>query len=300
MRIFLSHSSRDKPLLREIMKYLPHHVLTWFDDKDLRFGEKLYTSIRRAIDIETDFVILFISPEAVRSQWVQRELQWAITREYEIGRVFILPVVLDKESWRQLPADIQSKRYLPCTDFSESGVRKFADHLSNELFAWISRMSESTKDMDPGLEKEDLRSRREIIKTLSTKITDNQDECREDQCLTKERLNFIVSGLDSQRKLQLLILYEFMRGNFKDQYDNVEWEEVDLIEVDFRLSGGEVWSRIFDFTPLTFEHLRNDYGLGDNKYLVRNVFLDGIAKLSEKERRVLFSGVEVTNFSFRR
>ncbi len=97
-------------------------------------------------------------------------------------------------------------------------------------------MSESTKEKDPGLEKEDLRSRREIIKTLSTKISDNQDECSEDQCLTKERLNFIVTALDTQRKLQLLILYELMRGKFRDQYDNVEWEDVDLIEVDFRLT----------------------------------------------------------------
>jgi len=111
------------------MQYIPRHVKTWFDDNDLRIGEDLYVSIRNAININTDFVVIFISPEAVRSKWVRRELEWALGRERELGRVFILPIVLDERSWSELPENVQNKRYLLCTDFSENGIKDFANRL---------------------------------------------------------------------------------------------------------------------------------------------------------------------------
>lgn len=300
MRIFLSHSSRDKPLLREIMQYIPNHVRTWFDDKDLRIGENLYVSIRQAIDTDTDFVLIFISPEAVRSGWVRRELEWALKREREIGRVFILPIVLDKESWSELPEEIQNKRYLLCTDFSVSGIRQFANQLSDELFAWTSRLMESTIKREPEFEREDTINRRQLIKSIAMKISDDQLVCDDDQCLTSERLMFIISSLDFQRKLQLLLLYELMRGRFKVQFTNISLEKYDFLDVVLRTIRGDVWRRIFDFSPLAFEILRKDYGLGDESFLVRDVFLDGIEKLNEEERSNLFSNIEVIGISFTR
>lgn len=61
MRIFLSHSSRQKPLVREVKKYLPEHINEWIDEKDLLVGDE--------IDADADFVILFIDSYAVESAW---------------------------------------------------------------------------------------------------------------------------------------------------------------------------------------------------------------------------------------
>ena len=48
MRIFLSHSSIQKPLVREIKKRLPQHLNAWIDEERLLFGESTYGSPPRA------------------------------------------------------------------------------------------------------------------------------------------------------------------------------------------------------------------------------------------------------------
>ena len=282
------------------MQYIPRHVKTWFDDNDLRIGEDLYVSIRNAININTDFVVIFISPEAVRSKWVRRELEWALGRERELGRVFILPIVLDERSWSELPENVQNKRYLLCTDFSENGIKEFANRLSDELFAWTSKLMEFKQLREPELVEEDLRNRRRLIRSTAKKISDNQENCAEDQCLTTERLSFIISSLDFPRKLQLLVLYELMVGKFKDDFRNVNWEDIQFLEVDLRLADGEKWTRIFDFTPVAFEMLRNEYGLGDRYYLVRDVFLTGLNKLQKNDRDNLFANIQVMKCTYTR
>ena len=110
MKIFLSHNSRHKPLIREIKHYLPEHINLWIDEKDLLIGDDIGTTIKDAIETNTDFVIIFIDTYAIRSQWVLKELDWAIDHEKEIGRTFLLPVVLEKEAWDGLDKEDFKKR----------------------------------------------------------------------------------------------------------------------------------------------------------------------------------------------
>ena len=99
MRIFFSHSTRDKPLVREIRRHLPSHITTWLDEEELLFGDEIEKSIRSAITDTSDFVVVFVGRESVRSPWVRRELKWALERERQTGFIFVLPILLDKESW---------------------------------------------------------------------------------------------------------------------------------------------------------------------------------------------------------
>ena len=154
MKIFLSHNSRHKPLVREIKRYLPEHINLWIDEKDLLIGDDLHDSIKDAIETNTDFVIIFIDQLAIKSAWVLKELEWAINHEKEIGRTFLLPIVLEKEAWLNLPIeDFKGRKYLLCDDYSENHVRALANNLISELFAWLSREKSTTnKDkIDPNL-----------------------------------------------------------------------------------------------------------------------------------------------------
>lgn len=140
MRIFLSHSSRQKPLVREIKKYLPEHINAWIDEKDMLVGDGINASIREAIEADTDFVILFIDSYAVESGWVMQELDWALNHESKLGRTFVLPVVIDKESWDRLEnASFKTRKYIGCQDFTENGIQSLAQNLTAHLFAWLSR-----------------------------------------------------------------------------------------------------------------------------------------------------------------
>jgi len=137
MKIFLSHSSRDKALVREIRSYLPRYITTWLDEDDLLVGMELRVSIRDAIQEQADYVVIFLGREAINSDWVKSELTWALERERQIGRNFILPVLLD-DVWREVePCEFRDRLYLKCFDQSEAGVKAFSEKLKDQLFAWL-------------------------------------------------------------------------------------------------------------------------------------------------------------------
>ena len=140
MKIFLSHSGRDKPLIRAIIPELPAYIGKWLDEEQLFFGEGIEASLKKAIQDESDFVILFVSKEAVESRWVQAELKWALDREATIGRPFVLPVVLDQEAWEKIkPPSFRQRRFLSGMDMSETGIKALASKIQNELMGWIVR-----------------------------------------------------------------------------------------------------------------------------------------------------------------
>src|SRR5579864_8126739 len=97
MRVFFSHSSKHKPLVREVIHYLPDHVRPWIDEKELLIGEPIGRSIRDAIEVGTDFVVLFVDLSSATSAWVKKELEWALEYEHRLGRPFVVPVVLDPQ-----------------------------------------------------------------------------------------------------------------------------------------------------------------------------------------------------------
>lgn len=104
------------------------------------FGDEIENSLRKAIRLDADFLVIFVGREAIQSKWVKKELKWAREHEQRIGRTFVLPVVFDSDVWDQVePKEFQNRKYLECTDFTSSGVKAFSEKLKDELFAWLSR-----------------------------------------------------------------------------------------------------------------------------------------------------------------
>jgi len=140
MRIFLSHTSRHKPLVREVKNHLPQYIRSWIDEKDLFIGENIGDGIKNVIEKHTDFVIIFVDSHAVASEWVKQELQWALEYEQRLGRTFVLPVVLDREAWDRIePEELRKRKFLECVDFSEEGIKTLANGLIFQLFSWVGR-----------------------------------------------------------------------------------------------------------------------------------------------------------------
>lgn len=145
MRIFISHSSRQKPLVRDIIHRLPNHVRSWIDEESLLVGDDIESSLENAIDLESDYVLLFVDEYAVASKWVKKEIQWALSIEYSRGRQFLLPIVIDQTAWSHLPDEIRRKRYIECYDFSSIGIDTAVRKLETALFAIVSRDLERLK-----------------------------------------------------------------------------------------------------------------------------------------------------------
>lgn len=138
MKIFFSHSSRDKALLRELRDCLPPWLTAWIDEDELRFGEDLEVSLKGAIDDQTDYLVLFVGHEAFASPWVRREVEWALQREKALGRVLVLPVLLVDVRERLEEIGLAGRITLEVTDFSRAGTKLLAEKLINHLGAWLS------------------------------------------------------------------------------------------------------------------------------------------------------------------
>ena len=150
MRIFLSHSSKHKPLVREIKSYLPEHLNLWLDEKELLIGDDITTSIKDTIVAEADFLVFFIDHYSIVSEWVLSEINWALNKEKELKRTFILPLVLEKDAWDKLEIpEIKSRKYILLGGYSEIAIRSVASNLITELFGWLSRDLNKKEEKTP-------------------------------------------------------------------------------------------------------------------------------------------------------
>lgn len=140
MQIFLSHSGRQKPLVREVKKYLPDHLGLWIDEEKLQFGDTLTDTIKSSIVTETDYVLLFLDEFAAESEWVKKEIQWAIEAEKKHLRTILLPIVIDENAFQVLEREkLQDRKYLRLKDFQESAVIALSNQIASELFALVCR-----------------------------------------------------------------------------------------------------------------------------------------------------------------
>jgi hypothetical protein len=89
MRIFISHSSKDKWAARRIAKdveELGHEV--FLDEKDIVTGDAIDTSIRNNLK-KSDHFLLLLSPASLNSSWVLVELGGAIALEKRIVPILL-------------------------------------------------------------------------------------------------------------------------------------------------------------------------------------------------------------------
>jgi hypothetical protein len=114
--VFLSHSWKDKAFARKLASELQrYNVDVWIDEAELRVGDSLLSKISVAID-HADFVAVVISHSSVNSNWVQKELALAMTKELAEKKVKVLPIL--KEAC-EIPVFLKDKLYADFTDPSK-------------------------------------------------------------------------------------------------------------------------------------------------------------------------------------
>jgi tetratricopeptide (TPR) repeat protein len=85
-KLFISHSSQDDAFVRDLRSALADHGQSgWIDSRELRGGDPLWTEIQKAIDDASGYAIV-ISPDALQSKWVGKELRYALTVRDQRGK----------------------------------------------------------------------------------------------------------------------------------------------------------------------------------------------------------------------
>jgi type III secretory pathway component EscV len=92
IKVFLSHSSVDKPLALRLSKDLQAAGLdVWLDQWEIQVGEQFVQTIDKGLD-EATYVIVLLTAASVASHWVDREWRQKIQSEVVTKRISILPV----------------------------------------------------------------------------------------------------------------------------------------------------------------------------------------------------------------
>ena len=124
--VFLSHSSRDKPFVRNLAAHLRQHpeLTVWFDETAIAPGSNIVTQISAGLDSE--FVLFILSPDSVNSRWVAEEWSDAFWQQTNEGRIK-LATVLYRDC--PIPRLLRNKKYFDLRANHPEGFRQIATWL---------------------------------------------------------------------------------------------------------------------------------------------------------------------------
>lgn len=125
-RVFLSHSSADKEFVSKLAIALrTNNVPVWYDKWELKVGDSLNSKIAEGIDA-SDWLVVVLSEYSVKSDWVEKELNAALSIELERKGVFVLPVVVDD---CKLPIFLRDKLYADFRTSYKAGLDALLDRV---------------------------------------------------------------------------------------------------------------------------------------------------------------------------
>ena len=107
-KVFISYSSRDKEFAIKLMNDLnKNYIQSFTDENSIEIGDNIQEALEKKIQ-QTNIVIVIITENYNKSEWVKKELEFA-----KKNKKTILPVLADKTS---LPEEIENIKY---ADFTE-------------------------------------------------------------------------------------------------------------------------------------------------------------------------------------
>jgi hypothetical protein len=145
-RLFLCHSSADKPFVMWLAKELSRAGIgVWFDEWEIRVGDSIVKKINEGIST-SDYLVVVLSKAFVKSPWAQEELSSGILRTIQSQGAFILPLIIED---CEIPPLLAHRRY---ADFRENrmvglselleATRLPEDRLSTRLQEYVSEFDE--------------------------------------------------------------------------------------------------------------------------------------------------------------
>lgn len=199
MQIFISHSSKQKPLVREIRKGLPEHINAWIDENKLIFGDSIPAKLEETIKSDTDYVLLFIDGEAAKSKWVLQEVSWTLDLEKQNNRTILLPIVLELDALDDISSiELRNRKYLRLQDFRETSVTALSALITSELFALICRDMQSLRKPKVKSAIATISDAEVLIRATANVVQKAIFPHRQSNPISKERLVEVIGAHDGQ------------------------------------------------------------------------------------------------------
>jgi len=132
MKVFISHAHTDEPLVRKVAAVLEDAGLeVWDDTREIMPGDNWADKVVQALQ-ESDAMVVFLTPDAMRSRWVRRDIEYALGEQSYRKRVISVlvgdPQVFPRE---EVPWILQHLRMIKLAEHAneEEGIRQIAQAL---------------------------------------------------------------------------------------------------------------------------------------------------------------------------
>ena len=119
--VFLSHSHHDKAAVEKLEEMLVlHGVPVWYSETNIKGAQQWLDEIGEALE-RCDWFVVLLTPAAVKSQWVKRELTYALNEPRYGSR--IVPLLLKKCDYKKLAWPLLTLQMIDFKSFP-AGSRK--------------------------------------------------------------------------------------------------------------------------------------------------------------------------------
>ena len=111
--IFLSHSSKDKDIVRRLATDLGFlEVDAWLDEWEIAPTDSLYDAISSAME-KAKLIGIVVTENFAKSRWTSDELKQALARERRSDKNIVLPLICGGSN---IPSFLEDKKYLDFRD----------------------------------------------------------------------------------------------------------------------------------------------------------------------------------------
>lgn len=119
---FLSHASADRQFASELAEVLRRHGLpVWYSETDIRGAQQWHDEIGTALG-RCDWFLIVLTPAAVESMWVKRELLFALEERRYADR--IASIYVKECAYRRLSWVLSQYQLIDFRQDREAGLRE--------------------------------------------------------------------------------------------------------------------------------------------------------------------------------
>lgn len=138
LRIFISHSDRDKSAVHKISQRLrAQGYEIWDNRSQLKAGDNFQQKILEELE-ESDVLLIIVSKNSFRSEWAQQEFATIVLQqEITNGSRRIIPIKIDEIS---MPSYLAHLQYLDFSQDFESGMERLIADLRPTKAALVAKV----------------------------------------------------------------------------------------------------------------------------------------------------------------
>ena len=143
IRCFISDASSDKQVADVIARLLrSRNIDVWLDAWEIKPGDSIVSRIEDGLDSSTA-VLALLSPDSLRSAWVQEESRMAVYRRVTDPSFRVIPVIVEK---CEVPGFLRGLARLDWRQKGEHGILRMADQLREARLGRMTAVASCLSD----------------------------------------------------------------------------------------------------------------------------------------------------------